>query len=83
MDKILIKLQVPAVQGRFDLFVPRALEISTLTKIIAEGVEDLCNGRYVSSHEEMLNQKDPDRLFDPQKTLLDYGVTDGSVLVLT
>ena len=82
MDKILIRLLVPAVGDDFDLFVPAGLEIGVLTSLLAEGVNELCGGRYNLSGEEMLNQKDPDRLLNPLNTLADYSVEDGAILVL-
>jgi hypothetical protein len=82
MDKILVCLFVPAVQQSFDLFVPPDLEIGKLTSVIAGGVEELCRGQYVSSHEEMLSQKDPDLLLNPFRTLASYGIKDGAELIM-
>lgn len=82
MDKILICLSVPALGDEFDLFVPANLKIRFLTGILAEGVSELSHGRYNVSGEEMLNQRMPDRLLDPEKTLAVYGVEDGADLVL-
>ena len=82
MDKILIRLSVPALGKEFDLFVPVNLEIRLLIGILAEGVSVLSSGRYNLSGEEMLNQRLPDRLLDPGKTLAEYGVEDGADLVL-
>ncbi len=82
MDKILVRLEVPAAHEAFDLFVPVGLDIRTLTRSMADGAGELCSGRYTPSHEEMLNQKNPDRLLDPERTLSEYGILDGAVLVL-
>lgn len=82
MEKILIGLYVPAAQERFDIFVPEDLGISVLSKMLAEGVVDLCNGRYNYSGHEMLMLKNPDLLLNPAKTMADYGIKDGSQLVL-
>ncbi len=82
MEKILIKLFVPAINRTFDLFVPVDLEIAELVRVIVSGVDYLCNGLYVPSNEEMLNAKDPNILFDPNLTLYSYGIKDGSELIL-
>lgn len=82
MDKILIRLSVPVLGNEFDLFVPVNLKIRLLTGILAEGVSELSNGRYILSGEEMLNQRTPNRLLDPEKTLAEYMVEDGADLVL-
>lgn len=82
MEKILIKLFIPAVNRSFDLFVPVDIEIGELTKTIVNGVEYMCNGVYVPSNEEMLNSKEGHILFDPSLTLDAYGITDGAELIL-
>lgn len=82
MDKILVRLLVPAVQESFDLFVPQDLEISVLTRLMSDGLETICKDRFISPENPFLLQKDPDILFDPSYTLMDYGVKDGVQLVL-
>ena len=82
MEKILINLFVPSVQEKYDLFVPSDLEIGVLTGILANGVRDLCNGRYCISEKEMLIKTSPDVVLNPKKTLSEYDVNDGVKLVL-
>jgi len=82
MEKRLIGLYVPAVQERFDLLVPVNLDIASLTGLLVNGVEELCEGRYAPSHLEWLSMRYPDVLLRPEMTLADYGVEDGAQLVL-
>ena len=82
MEKLLICLYVPAIGERFDLFVPRDCDIGTLTKILADGVVQLSDGRFDASGKEMLAMKDPDLLLHPARCLEDYAVRDGAQLVL-
>lgn len=82
MEKILINLSVPSVQENYDVFVPSDLEIGTLVCVLASGVQDLCNGRYSISEKEMLIRTSPDAVLNPNKTLSDYDIDDGTRLVL-
>jgi len=82
MEKVLVGLYVPAAQERFDLFIPADLEIAALSKLLAEGVAELSNGRYNRSNLEMLLLTAPDILLNPAKTIADYGIRDGAQLVL-
>lgn len=82
MEKILIGLFVPAAEERYDIFVPADLDIAALTRILADSVEELCNGRFCCSNQEMLVRKDPDTLLDPSRALSDYGIRDGTQIVL-
>ena len=82
MDKKLISLYVPAVQERFDLMVPMELEIGVLTRLLTDGVRELCKGRFSPSGKETLSLYQPAALLHPDKTLSNYGVEDGEQLVL-
>ena len=82
MDKLLISLHVPALNEKFDLFVPAELAIVDLTPVIAKGVAGISNGRYIVTGMELLSGKDDQILFDPHKTLADYSVPDGAELML-
>lgn len=82
MKKTLIGLSVPAIQEQFDLLVPVNIDVAELIKLLVDGVSELCNGHYAPSDLCLLTMKNPDMLLQPDKTLADYGVADGSQLVL-
>lgn len=82
MEKILVNLFVPSVQEKYDIFVPSNLEIGVLVSVLANGVQDLCNGRYCQSEKEMLIRLSPDIVLNPHKTLSYYDIKDGARLVL-
>ncbi|MCC8072612.1 MAG: EsaB/YukD family protein [Clostridiales bacterium] len=82
MDKILIQLTIPAVNREFDVFVPLDLSIGELTEIIVKGVEDLCDGAYIPSGNEMLNLRENRAPLNPLLTLYSYGIKDGEEIFL-
>ncbi len=82
MEKLLVSLFVPAVDGHYDVFLPRDLKVKILTNILADGVADLCNGRYSRSNKEFLVMLEPSSLLNPESCLDDYGVKDGARLAL-
>lgn len=82
MDKILVSLFVPLVQEKYDLFVPVDLDVGSLTSVLANSVQDLCNGRYSVSGKERLIRTLPDAVLDPLKTFSEYDINDGTELML-
>jgi len=82
LDKVLVRLTVPAVNRTFDVFVPLDLNIAELTKVFVRGVEYLCDGSYVSSKKEKLNLKSADVLLNPALTLFHYGLKDGTEIIM-
>lgn len=82
MEKKLIALFVPAVGETFELLAPVRLELSKLTKLLVQGVGELCQGHYVISGQETLSLSQGMAPLDPARTLEDYGVEDGARLIL-
>ena len=82
MNKVLIEIYVPAIDDRFDIFAPIDVPIKTLTGIIANGISEITNGKYVLSNCEQLCATEPVGLLDPSLTLQDYGVQNGMQLYL-
>ncbi|MCQ2520918.1 MAG: hypothetical protein MJ105_00940 [Lachnospiraceae bacterium] len=82
MAKVLISLSVPVIGEKYDMFVPDDVVIESLTKIVAQGVFDICGGKYLISGSEMLMKLNPEELLNPQKRLKDYGVLDGEHMMM-
>lgn len=82
MDKVLVGIHVPSVKAISDAFVPLDLPISELTAMLADGFQELTNGKYEVSSLEMISLEDPRQLLNPLFTLRDYGVRDGMQLYL-
>lgn len=82
MDDLLLNLEIPSLQESFDIFAPAELKIGQLAEILANGISDLTNGRYSISGREMLMLRKPDVLLNPEKSLKDYNIREGSILML-
>lgn len=82
MNKVLIEIHVPAIYEHFDIFAPVDIPIRELNVIIANGVAEITNGKYISSKSEQLCLKEPSGLLNPSLTLQDYGIKDGTKLYL-
>ena len=82
MNKALIEICVPAIGECFDIFVPVDIPIRDITKVIANGVGEISNGRYISSEAERLCLKEPSGLLNPSLTLQDYGINDSMQIYL-
>ena len=82
MNKVLVEIRIPAVSNRFDIFVPTDVPIKTLNGILADGVAELTNGKYIVSGYEQLCLKEPSGLLNPSYTLQDYGIKAGMTLYL-
>ena len=77
MNKVLVKICVPATGESYDMFVPVDVPIKDVSRVMASGVSELTNGRYLSSGLEQICLREPTGIFNPSLTLMDYGVQNG------
>lgn len=82
MNKVLIEIYIPAIYKLFDIFVPTDVPIKEVAVIIANGVAEITNGKYIASESEQLCLKEPYGLLNPALTLQAYGIKDGTQLYL-
>lgn len=82
MNKVLIEINIPALKEHFDIFLPVDIQIGILSEVIADGVAEITDGRYVVSKCEQICMDEPIGLLCPTLTLQDYGAKDGMKLYL-
>ena len=82
MNKVLIKICVPAIRDGFDMFVPVDVPIQDICRVMVNGVVELTNGGYLASGSEHLCLPEPSGLLNPDLTFQDYGIQDGMKLYL-
>ena len=82
MNKILVEICIPASGDHFDIFVPVDIPIGELNDVIASGIAEITDGRYIHSKREQLCLKEPAGVLDPALTLQDYSIRDGMQIYL-
>ena len=82
MEKILVNLFVPSVQKNFDLFIPQDVEIGKLTEALKSGVAYMCPARFMPSGNEVMLVRNLSQPLDPGRQLCEYGVRNGTQLIL-
>ena len=76
MGKILVALEVPAIDEVYDLFIPDFLTMGECTELLSRAVSDMTQGRYVPSGKEVHT------LLDQKYTAADYGFQNGDRLYI-
>ena len=84
MGKILVALEVPAIDEVYDLFIPDFLTMGECTELLSRAVSDMTQGRYVPSGKEVLlhSGKEGHTLLDQKYTAADYGFQNGDRLYI-
>lgn len=82
MEKILVEVSVPAIEERYDVFIPPLVTMGELAAILAKAVENLSDGRYAASGEEIVYPAGGNGCFPPQAKVSRCAVKHGDRLVL-
>lgn len=82
MNKILIKVIVPLVEEKYEVFVPANKRISLIIKLIVKVVNELTSGYYPLKEDALLINKDTGNLYDVNITVKDAKILNGSEVIL-
>ena len=84
MGKILIALEVPAIEEKYDLFIPEFLTIEECTILLAKAITDMTRKRYVCSGREVLLYRSREGyiILNKKYTIADYGLKNGESLYI-
>ena len=81
-NKILIELEIPLIEKRYDLFIPINKKVGTIKKLIEEALVELSDGAYVISEDTNLYSKEDGAIYDVNKTVRDTDLKNGSRIIL-
>ena len=80
-NKILVGLEIPLIETKYDLFIPINKKIGTIKKLIEEALSSLTDA-YISKNEFNLYNKDTGEIYDVNKTVRDTDLKNGSRIIL-
>lgn len=81
MEKVLINLYVPSIGESFDVYIPVFLTVKEIILLLAKAIENLSDGRYLSSGQEILCLKNRNMILTETHLLEDYAVRTGEKFV--
>ena len=82
MDKLLVTFEVPSVALQFDALVPEFMSVEELRPLLYPLLEELTNGAYVPSQQEVLCRKEDAVLLPLGVGLRETGVKMWDCLIL-
>lgn len=81
-NKILIELEIPLIEKKYDLFIPINKKIGTIKKLIESSLSDLTDNDYEIREDANLYSKDTGEIYDVNKTVKDTDLQNGSRIIL-
>ena len=81
-NKILIELEIPLIEKRYDLFIPINKKIGTVKNLIENALVELTDCAYVPKDDSNFYSKETGEIFDVNKTVRDTNLRNGSRIIL-
>ena len=81
-NKILIELEIPLIEKKYDLFIPINKKIGTIKKLIEDSLKEISNSEYTVKEDANLYSKDTGEIYDVNKTVRDTDLQNGSRVIL-
>ena len=81
-NKILIELEIPLIEVKYDMFIPINKKIGTIKSLIENSLVELTDNAYSPRADSNLYSKETGEIYDVNKTIRDTDLKNGSRIIL-
>lgn len=81
-NKILISLEIPLIETKYDLFVPINKKVGTIKTLIENSLQELTENAYTPKEDTNFYSKETGEIYDVNKTIRDTDLKNGSRIIL-
>ncbi len=82
MDKVLVMMYVPALEKKYDIWIPAHKKIYSIIKLLIKAVNEMNNGSYVTESMPLLYNKITAEQYDLNLTVKETDIRNGTEIVL-
>ena len=82
MNKVLVKLYVPAIEEQYDILIPLNRRIYNVIKLLNKGVYELSGGYYKPNQKHILYDKLTGKPYDLNDSVKETNIRNGKEIVL-
>ena len=81
-NKILVELEIPTIEKKYDLFIPINKKVGTIKSLIENSLLELTDNSYELKEDTNLFSKDTGIVYDVNSTVRDTDLKNGSRIIL-
>ena len=82
MNKVLIKLYVPVLEEKYEIWIPLNKRIINVTKLLVRSINELSGGEYVPNSFPLLYDRATGKTIDVNLIVNDTEIRNGTELVM-
>ena len=81
-NKILIEIEIPSIEKRYDVFIPINKKVGTIKTLVESGLIELTDKAYVIKDSTNFYSKETGQIYDINQTVRDTDLKNGSRIIL-
>ncbi len=81
-NKILIELEIPIIEKKYDLFIPINKKVGTIKSLIERALIELTDGAYIIKSDTNFYSKENGAIYDVNQNVRDTDLKNGSRIIL-
>ncbi len=81
-NKILIELEIPIIEKKYDLFIPINKKVGTIKSLLEKALVELSDGAYLIKSDTNFYNKDDGSIYDVNQNVRDTDLKNGSRIIL-
>ena len=81
-NKILIELEIPLIEIKYDMFIPINKKLGTIKTLIEASLIELTDNAYEVREDSNFYSKETGEIYDVNKTIRDTDLKNGSRIIL-
>ena len=81
-NKILVSLEIPLIETKYDLFIPINKKVGTIKSLIENSLMELTDNAYSPRADTNFYSKETGDIYDVNKTVRDTDLKNGSRVIL-
>lgn len=82
MNKVLVKLYVPAIEKEYDMWLPINKKVYKITNLLIKSVNELCGGYYMPTTAPLLYDKRTAIPYDVNLNVKENDIKNGTEIVM-
>lgn len=81
-NKILIEIEIPSIEKRYDVFIPINKKVGTIKKLLEQALIELTDKAYQITEDSNLYSKEDGEMYNVNHTVRDTNLKNGSRIIL-
>ena len=82
MNKILVNLNVPTIERKYNLWIPDNSKIQDIVELMVKGINELNDGQYEPKTMPLLYDKKTGKVYDLNLTVESANIKNGTEIIL-